>query len=64
MHHDLRFARVVLDSPFLFAFDYCVDSLDNAFCGGEGVQLRIVVDVDVFVEEDYWVQFVPWVLFQ
>ena len=64
VNHDLGFARVVLYAPLFFAFDNFVDPFDDTLGGREGVQLCIVVDVDVFVEKDYGVQIVLWVLFQ
>ena len=62
VYHYLSFASIVLYTTFLFAFDNAVDSLDDAFCGGEGIQ-RCIVDVDVFAEKDKRVQIVTWVLF-
>jgi hypothetical protein len=64
MYHDLRFPSVVLDAPFLFSFDDFVDSLDNALRGGEGIELSVVVDINVLVKEYHWIQGMPGELFQ
>jgi hypothetical protein len=56
--------KEVIHAPFLFPFDNFVDSLDNALRGGEGVELSVVVDINVLVKEYHWIQVAPGELFQ